>query len=197
MKATTSIKKCILVAALLGTSALALTSFSANANVITFDDAQSNSVLYSPFTSFSDGGLTFTNNGSFAYIWDSSSPNSNGTNNLIFAGFSTGDYLAITRTGGGLFNLNSIDATISWFDNNPSETIQVNGSPITIIQGMQTFSLGLIGVSQVNITGVPSNGGYWAMDNVNMAAVPEPETYGMMLAGLGLVGFISRRRKTA
>lgn len=31
--------------------------------------------------------------------------------------------------------------------------------------------------------------------NVNVAAVPEPETYAMMLAGLGLVGFAARRRK--
>jgi len=29
-----------------------------------------------------------------------------------------------------------------------------------------------------------------------VAAVPEPETYAMMLAGLGLVGFLARRRKT-
>jgi hypothetical protein len=27
-----------------------------------------------------------------------------------------------------------------------------------------------------------------------MAAVPEPETYALMLAGLGLVGFAARRR---
>jgi hypothetical protein len=25
--------------------------------------------------------------------------------------------------------------------------------------------------------------------------VPEPETYGMMLAGLGILGFLARRRK--
>lgn len=31
----------------------------------------------------------------------------------------------------------------------------------------------------------------------NVAAVPEPETYAMMLAGLGLVGVIARRRKQA
>lgn len=30
-----------------------------------------------------------------------------------------------------------------------------------------------------------------------VSAVPEPETYGMMLAGLGLIGFVARRRKGA
>jgi hypothetical protein len=35
------------------------------------------------------------------------------------------------------------------------------------------------------------------MDNLQVAAVPEPETYAMLLAGLGLVGAIARRRKTA
>ena len=46
---------------------------------------------------------------------------------------------------------------------------------------------------------------HWAFDvlNVNAAVVviprvdvvPEPESYAMMLAGLGLLGFIVRRRK--
>ena len=31
--------------------------------------------------------------------------------------------------------------------------------------------------------------------DINVAAVPEPETYGMLLAGLGVVGFLARRRK--
>lgn len=36
-------------------------------------------------------------------------------------------------------------------------------------------------------------GDYWL--NVGVAPVPEPETYGMMLGGLGLIGFLARRRK--
>ncbi len=36
------------------------------------------------------------------------------------------------------------------------------------------------------------------LDNVALtAAVPEPETYAMMLGGLGLLGFMARRRKAA
>jgi hypothetical protein len=30
---------------------------------------------------------------------------------------------------------------------------------------------------------------------INVAAIPEPETYAMLLAGLGLMGFVARRRK--
>lgn len=32
--------------------------------------------------------------------------------------------------------------------------------------------------------------------DINVTAVPEPETYAMMLAGLGLIGFSARRRKS-
>ena len=32
------------------------------------------------------------------------------------------------------------------------------------------------------------------LDNVSVTAVPEPETYALMLAGLGLMGFMVRRR---
>ena len=33
------------------------------------------------------------------------------------------------------------------------------------------------------------------IDNVSVSAIPEPETYAMLLAGLGLVGFAARCRK--
>ena len=38
-----------------------------------------------------------------------------------------------------------------------------------------------------------------AIDNItyNVAAIPEPEAYALMLAGLGLVGYVTSRRRRA
>ena len=52
-----------------------------------------------------------------------------------------------------------------------------------------------------NLTGLFIRGDYFsgiehvALDNVSITPVPEPETYAMMLAGLGLLGVVARRRK--
>ena len=46
-------------------------------------------------------------------------------------------------------------------------------------------------------TGVAGQYLYQVRNGVVVAPVPEPETYAMLLAGLGVVGFMSRRRKQA
>ena len=40
-----------------------------------------------------------------------------------------------------------------------------------------------------------SNGGNISFDNIQITAVPEPETYAMLLAGWVAVGFMTRRRR--
>jgi hypothetical protein len=148
-------------------------------------------------TTISTGGLDFTGNGiscngSFMYVWDGSSPNGNGTPALIFAGFGTGSTMTMSLTGGGAFTLNSVDMTISWYDVNPSEIINTTAGALTLIQGLQTYTLNSTGTS-VTFSDLPSGTGYWLMDNVvyNGGTTPEPGTLALlgsgMLAGVGML----------
>lgn len=61
-----------------------------------------------------------------------------------------------------------------------------------------TFNLPSAGNYHVDITGTATGsfGGTYAV-GLQVAAVPEPETYAMLLAGLGVMGAIARRRKQA
>jgi hypothetical protein len=47
-----------------------------------------------------------------------------------------------------------------------------------------------------SVTGA-KGGSYGGNIDVVIAAVPEPETYAMLAAGLGLIGFMARRKKQA
>ncbi len=49
----------------------------------------------------------------------------------------------------------------------------------------------------LTVMGSTNGGSYAGAFNLNLAPVPEPETYGMLLAGLGILGFLARRRKQA
>jgi hypothetical protein len=54
-------------------------------------------------------------------------------------------------------------------------------------------------VSDTELTGVAlatDGGAYWPTANNLILAVPEPATYGMMLAGLGFLGLAARRRRS-
>ena len=69
--------------------------------------------------------------------------------------------------------------------------------------GLDTSSVGsfstkyILTLSDADVGAASTRGTYQMELNLvgNVAAVPEPETYAMLLAGLGVMGFMSRRRK--
>ena len=59
----------------------------------------------------------------------------------------------------------------------------------------QSFSFVASGTSSTLFFSSGNNSAWGpALDNVTVTAVPEPETFAMLLAGLGLIGFVKRRK---
>lgn len=123
--------------------------------------------------------------GSFVSAWFGSNPAS-------AIGYYSGSGVGL-GTGGDAVNIY-----------NASGVLQANVSfgASDAVSPYQTFdnAAGLTGaISQLSVAGV--NGAFVANDGIeigspgSIAAVPEPETYAMLLAGLGLIGAIARKRQ--
>ena len=109
------------------------------------------------------------------------------------------------------FTLNSFVIAGAW----GTQTLLIEGlndgsvldtSSLGVSPAAQTFNAGWSGIDELRITigsdfvqngDLGGTGQHWALDNLtyNAAPIPEPETYAMLLAGLGLLGFVARRRK--
>ena len=59
---------------------------------------------------------------------------------------------------------------------------------------ISSISYSTIGTN-LNSNGIPNGLSHASLYGGSVAAVPEPETYALMLAGLGAMGFLSKRRK--
>lgn len=122
---------------------------------------------------------------------------------------SAGAKTTLTNAGGGAFNLQSIDlaqllgpggqnysvtfvGTKADMSGTVSQSFSFTGSWNTF-----AFNAGFSGLSKVTWTENGSVGRDFLVDNINLTAVPEPETYALLAAGLGLIGFVARRRKPA
>lgn len=170
----------------------------ASAETITFDDLVANT-SYNPLVT---QGFVFSG-AQIQYTWLNGQNAKNGSNNLIW-GWS-GSVLNVSRTDNAAFNLNSLDLGTSYYAPTTG-TAQLNAdlagggsfnTALALSDQFQTFHLGLNNVLAVHIHGVGgTSSAYTALDNVSVSAVPEPESYALLLAGLGLLGTVVRRRKS-
>lgn len=153
---------------------------------------------------------TYTNLGGYAAtLWGSDS--TSGTHKIVdVAGnqlmqFGGGDsaYTSFGVTAAGTYNL-SFDYSGSGFWAlydlgtssyvSPGPLVQFSGS------GLGTSSFALTANNNYKLyfgtvgAGLPGLGADMQLDNVSVSAVPEPESYALMLAGLSVLGFMSRRR---
>jgi hypothetical protein len=157
-------------------------------------------------TTVSVDGFNFNQEvGLYMGVW-LDSPNDTAGSPLIFAGYGTGGYVEVDE-GGTPFTLDDLDMTISWYDTNTTDTVNLVGNifgggtdstTLTLGQGLQVYDLNWADLSSFTISGVASNSGYWALDNMDVNAstvTPEPGTWLLMGSGLlGLALFALRSR---
>ncbi len=153
--------------------------------------------------SYLEDGFVLSNLSEFSFV-------TYGTQNPFFSGSTAlindndAGETRLAQSGNGAFALYSIDLA-AMYPGYAEEGVDVtfaglkmDGSLVTqtfhVADGApQTFSFSNFN----NLASVSWNNDamYHQFDNINVAAVPEPEGYAMFLAGLGLMGAIARRRK--
>jgi hypothetical protein len=137
-----------------------------------------------------------------AFFGDTLGMNNNGN---VFA-----DRFTFTVTGTTNTNLDAIISSISRTANTGLDitSLALFGANNTLISSGKSLNTGAVDVWTLTSSNLAA-GDYYIRVNGNMvsnagasfggavmlAPVPEPETYGMMLGGLGLLGFLARRRK--
>lgn len=194
----------------LGSASATTVTFNNVPGVVTFEQAPG---VYNFVETITYDGFNFVSasSGSMA-VWDDSSPNSNGRQNLIYADQQNVSSMALTRVGGGTFTLASVAMTLSWYEYDTSDPIVVSAiladgsiesQTLTLGQGLQNFPVNFADAREVDfssITGEP--GDFWLMDSFNYTVpvgdhgvTPEPASMALLGTGLLGTGWVYRKRR--
>jgi hypothetical protein len=105
------------------------------------------------------------------------------------------DLISFTNLAAGLYNF-TLTFSGQWLTLSSATLNGVDGDIMDF--GKITFlSVGGIGQTPfvLALTGTADKSTALYSGEISVAAVPEPETYAMFLAGLGALGFVARRRR--
>jgi hypothetical protein len=79
----------------------------------------------------------------------------------------------------------------------PGISFPFNGADVGYYVGFQVDGIDDMSIDSLIFSYVEAPQNAFEASNFSVTPVPEPETYALMLAGLGVVGFMARRRKAA
>ncbi|MDD4881070.1 MAG: PEP-CTERM sorting domain-containing protein [Gallionellaceae bacterium] len=133
-----------------------------------------------------------------------------GDTNYSGAGYHTGvvsgdwaiyniDASAVSFYDTAAFTFMSADVTRATSDGSVSFYGYRNGVQTeSMVVNATTSGPTLVNFNWTNVDKVTfsSDGSDAVLDNITVSAVPEPETYAMLMAGLGMMGFVARRRRS-
>jgi hypothetical protein len=154
---------------------------------------------------FTSGDLISIKNGTLVDLPDTTAAGAAAWN-LSF----TGGHMLLTALAGGVGKSGPDDGIIPFATSYPSANASLTGSSHNpLFRGPVTFTLtGVNGVDaksfidsesvvfRFNTDGNTTEVGHCVTDSCTpVPSVPEPQTYALMLAGLGVVGFLARRRQ--
>jgi probable HAF family extracellular repeat protein len=155
--------------------------------------------LYSVANAINDAGNVVgyslnTNGNEHAILWSGTTSTIlgtlGGTESGAFAINNTGQVVGYASTGNGAFHATLWTGTTATDLNSFLDASSVSAGWVVIRAYGVNDNGWIVGDANNTITGETHG---FLLSTV--ASVPEPETYAMMLAGLGLVGFMARGRK--